>query len=141
MADGDCAKDADGASLKDQEIPEVTGRQPKIRRIRNFEEVNRWSHVDHTLQEINEFIRRHIKHIDDRADLKTVPGAHKDRDPRYGLMQHGQTWYTRKGTVTNTTLTCPLVDRCKCLFEVKLVRSPDQTIMYVTDEHSAENHA
>jgi len=41
MADGDCTKDADGASLKDQEVPEITGRQPKIRSIRNFEEVNR----------------------------------------------------------------------------------------------------
>ena len=60
MADGDCAKDADGASLKDQEVPEVTGRQPKIRRIRNFEEVNRWSHDDHTLEEIDAFIRSTI---------------------------------------------------------------------------------
>ena len=60
MADGDCAKDADGASLKDQEVPEVTGRQPKIRSIRNFEEVNRWSHDDHTLEEIDALIRSTI---------------------------------------------------------------------------------
>ena len=60
MANGDRAEDADGASLKDQEVPEVTGRQPKTRCIRNFEEVNRWSHDDHTLEEIDAFIRSTI---------------------------------------------------------------------------------
>ena len=38
-------------------------------------------------------------------------------------------------------LQCPLVDRCSCLCEVKLAINADQTIMYVTDEHTAENHA
>jgi len=56
MADGDRAEDAGFASLKDQEADEVTGRQPKIRRIRNFEEVNPWSRDDHTLEEIDAFI-------------------------------------------------------------------------------------
>ena len=60
MADGDRTEAVDGASLKDREVPEVTGRQPKIRRIRNFEEVNRWSHDDHTLEEIDAFIRSTI---------------------------------------------------------------------------------
>ncbi len=52
MADGDSSEDAGCASLVHQEADEVTGRQLKIRRIRKFEEVNRWSHNDHTLEEI-----------------------------------------------------------------------------------------
>ena len=56
-------------------------------------------------------------------------------------MQHARTWYTKKGTVTNIVLQCPLVDRCSCLCKVKLAINADQTIMYVTDEHTAENHA
>ena len=76
-----------------------------------------------------------------RAGLKTFPGAHKDRNPKYGLMQHARTWYTKKGIVTNIVIQCPVVDRCSCLCEVKLAINADQTIMYVTDEHTAENHA
>ena len=30
-----------------------------------------------------------LKAMNDRAGLKTFPGAHKDRNPKYGLMQHG----------------------------------------------------
>ena len=60
MADGDRAENADGVSLNDQEADEVTGRKPKIRCIRNFEEVNRWSHDNHTLEEIDAFIRSTI---------------------------------------------------------------------------------
>ena len=79
--------------------------------------------------------------MNDRAGLKTFPGAHKDHNPKYGLMQHARTWYTKKGTITNIVLQCPLVDRCSCLCEVKLAINADQTIMYVTDEHTAEDHA
>ena len=71
----------------------------------------------------------------DRAGLKTFPDAHKDSNPKYGLMKHGRTWYTKKGTITNIVLQCLLVDRCSCLCEVKLAINADQTIMYVTDEH------
>ncbi len=60
MADGDRAEDAGCASLNDQEADEVTGRQPKMHRIRDFEEVNRWSHDDHTLKEIDAFTRSTI---------------------------------------------------------------------------------
>ena len=44
-------------------------------------------------------------------------------------------------TITNIILQCPLVDRWSCLCEVKLAINADQTIMYVTDEHTAEDHA
>ena len=123
--------------------PKYAAAQPSCqpRRVRRFEEVDRWSHDDHSQDQIDAFVRRHLKAMNDRAGLKTFPGAHKDRNPKYGLMQHGRTWYTKKGTVTNIVLQCPLVDRCSCLCEVKLAINADQTIMYVTNEHTAENHA
>ena len=137
--------DAQDDELQSDAAPSDTGVRPvskeKERRVRNFEEVDRWCHDDHTDEEIDGFIRRHIKDMNDRAGLKVFPGSHKDRNPKYGLMQHGRTWYTRKGSVTNIVLQCPLVDRCSCLCEVKLTIDSDQTIMYVTDEHTAEDHA
>ncbi len=65
MADGDRAEDAGCASLKDQGADKVAGTLSapfelsyvEIRCIRNFEEVNRWSHYDSTLEEIDAFIR------------------------------------------------------------------------------------
>ena len=80
-------------------------------------------------------------HCGEKVDFCGEKKIDHDRNPKYGLMQHARTWYTKKGTVTNIVLQCPLVDRCSCLCEVKLAINADQTIMYVTDEHTAENHA
>ena len=136
---GDACDDEVDGNAGPKDAAAQPSRQP--RRIRNFQEVDRWCHDDHSQDEIDQFVRRHLKAMNDRAGLKTFPGAHKDRNPKYGLMQHTRTWYTKKGTVTNIVLQCPLVDRCSCLCEVKLASNADQTIMYVTDEHTAENHA
>jgi hypothetical protein len=51
-------------------------RQPK--RIRNFQAVDRWCHDDHSQDDIDQFVHRHLKAMNDRAGLKTFPGAHKD---------------------------------------------------------------
>jgi len=134
------ARDEQGAD--DADYPDAEpGRSAPEPRERNFVEVNRWSHDDHSKEQIDEFIRRHIKHINDSAGLTSYPGAHKDRKSIYGLLSYGRTWYTRKGTVTNIVLRCPLMDRCKCKCEVKLSISAEQTIMYVTNQHTAEDHA
>jgi hypothetical protein len=141
MADMQDEEAQSDAAPSHTEERHVSGRKEKEKRDRDFQEVDRWCHDDHTQEDIDSFIRRHLKDMNDRAGLKVVPGAHKDRNPKYGLMQHGRTWYTRKGTVTNIVLQCPLVDRCKCLCEVKLTIDADQTIMYVTNEHTAEDHS
>ena len=136
---GDACDDEVDGNAGPKDAVAQPSRQP--RRIRNFQEVDRWCHDDHSQDDIDHFVRRHLKAMNDGAGLKTFPGAHKDRNPKYGLMQHARTWYTKKGTITNIILQCPLVDRCSCLCEVKLTINADQTIMYVTDEHTAQDHA
>ena len=37
-------------------------------------------------------------------------------------------------------LQCPLVDQRKCLCEVKIVQTSEQTMLYVTDKHTAVDH-
>ena len=72
------ARDKQGAD--DADVPDAEpGRSAPEKRDRNFVEVNRWSHDDHSKEQIDEFIRRHIKHINDSAGLTSYPGAHKDR--------------------------------------------------------------
>ena len=72
------ARDKQGAD--DADIPDAEpGRSAPERCDRNFVEINRWSHDDHSKEQIDEFIRLHIKSINDSAGLKSYPGAHKDR--------------------------------------------------------------
>ena len=72
------ARDKQGAD--DADVPDAEpGRSAPERRDRNFVEINRWSHDDHSKEQIDEFIRRHMKSINDSAGLKSYPGAHKDR--------------------------------------------------------------
>ena len=53
-------------------------------------------------------------------------------------MQHACTWYTKKGTIEHRSTNGHWR---MCLCEVKLAINADQTIMYVTDEHTAQDHA
>ena len=75
MEDARDKQGADDADVLDAE----PGRSAPERCNRNFVEINRWSHNDHSKEQIDEFIRRHIKSINDPAGLKSYPGAHKDR--------------------------------------------------------------
>ena len=47
---------------------------------------------------------------------------------------------TCKGAVNNTSLQCPLVERCGCPCVAKIEESPGQFILYVHAEHTAEDH-
>ena len=88
-----CNDEVDGdAGPKDAAVQPT--RQP--RRLRRFEEVDRWSHDDYSQDQINAFVRRHLKAMNDSAGLKIFPCAHKDHNLKYSLMQHGRTWYTKK---------------------------------------------
>ena len=52
------ARDKQGAD--DADFPDAEpGRSAPEKRDRNFLEVNRWSHDDHSKEQIDEFIRRH----------------------------------------------------------------------------------
>ena len=147
MSQGDggreTASDSDDDFQDDDLQVAKSSKPPRAFRSRDFQEVNRWSHDDHTLDEIDALIRRHIQEVNDSAGLKVkaIPGQHKDRDDKYGVMQKSRCWPTQKGNTSNIILVCPLAKRCKCPFEVKIVRNAEQTILFVCNEHTAADHA
>ena len=104
--------------MADQALPEPpahAGQKQKKKRIqRDFQETARWEHDEHREDDIEDFIRSELKIVNDRAGLTVIPGAHKRRDYRYGLFVTVNSWVTDKGSITNTILRCPLLERCKC---------------------------
>ena len=137
------ASDSDDDFQEDDLQVVKRSKPPRGFRLRDFQEVNRWSHDDHTVEEIDALIRRHIHEVNESAGLgvKNIPGQHKDRDRQYGLMQKNRCWPTQKGNTINTILVCPLFKRCQCPFEVKISRNAEQTILFVCNEHTAADHA
>ena len=65
MADARDDEGAGDAAPRDAAIDAAAIKEKSEPRIRNFVAVNRWSHDDHSMKEMDWFIRRHIKHIND----------------------------------------------------------------------------
>ena len=86
-------------------------------------------------------IRSELKIVNDRAGLSVMPGAHKQRDNRYGLFVTGNTWVTNKGSITNTILRCPLWERCERQCEAKIVTSSTTTILFISNPHTAQHRS
>ena len=50
-------------------------------------------------------------------------------------------WSTQDGTIINTTLLCPLVERCGCPCEAKIVEMPGHFTLRIHAKHTAADHA
>ena len=141
----DSASDADDQ----QKPPSVTAkgqaRAAKARgpnRSRQWKEYNRWSRSDNTDAEIMEFIRADLADSNKKAGILSLPPRHYDckRGNMYGDWMYRHTWSTNKGYMQNTTLLCPLVERCGCPCEAKIEETPGQFILYIHAEHTAADH-
>ena len=87
------------------------------------------------------YSRSELKIVNDRADLSDMPGAHRGREGSYGVFQTGNRWVINRGSMTNTILRCPLWQRCRCPCEAKIVISPTNTIVFISNLHTAEHHS
>ena len=88
------------------------------------------------------FIRAALAKLNKKAGITSHPPRHQDckKGDIYGDWMYRTSWTTCKGAVSNTSLLCPLVERCGCPCEAKIVESPSQFFLYVHAEHTTEDH-
>ena len=90
--------------------------------------------------DIQAHIRRHLFDFNKDAGIMHVPGAHRDRVAEYGDWVFRRRWITHKGLVTSVIVNCPLVKRCGCTCQCKIVEMPSTTTLYVGNLHTADDH-
>ena len=109
---------------------------------RQWKEYNQWSRSDNTDAEIMAFIRADLADLNKKAGITSLPPRHYDRKRGniYGDWMYRHTWSTNKGYMQNTTLLCPLVERCGCPCEAKIEETTGQFVLYIHAEHTAADH-
>ena len=151
--DDDAAPDEDNSSPNEHEQPpsktsKGNGQAPATKqrgqnRKKEWKEYNWWSRSDHSYAEIMTFICADLAELNKRAGITSLLPRLYDckRGNIYGNWMYRHSWSTHNGTIINTTLLCPLVERCCCPCEAKIVEMPGQFIRQIHAEHLAANHA
>ena len=134
--DDDAAPHEEDSSLDEDEQPpsktsKGNGQAPAAKqrgpnRTREWKEFNRWSRSDNSDAEIMSFIRADLAELNKKAGITSLPPRHYDskRGDMYGDWMYRHSWSTHKGSIINTTLLCPLVERCGRPCEAKIVEMP-----------------
>ena len=151
--DDDAAPDEDDSSPDENEQPpsktsKGNGQAPVAKQrgpncAREWKEFYRWSRSDNSDAEIMSFIRADLAELNERAGITSLPPRHYDskRGDIYWDWMYRHCWSTHKGSIINTTLLCPLVERCCCPCDAKIVEMPGQFILHIHAEHTAADHA
>ena len=106
------------------QAPAAKQRGPN--RTREWKEFNRWSRSDNSDAEIISFIRADLAELNEIAGITSLPPLHFDckRGDIYGDWMYRHSCSTHKGSIINTKLLCPLVERCGCPCEPELWTCP-----------------
>ena len=107
---------------------------------REWTEMNRLDRNDSTDEEILVFIRRDLDELNSSAGILHLPGSHKDRKNDCGDFQFRRIWTSGNDFITNTIANCPLFRRCGCKCQAKIVQTPVQTILSISNPHTAADH-
>ena len=142
--EGQESVDGDEMDSRSEQEEEEHQPPPKKKRAapeqRQWTEVNRWHHSDSTPEEIIGYIRSDLNELNRNAGIQDLPGSHKDRKDVYGNFQFRRTWRTSSDLVTNTIVNCPLLRRCGCQCQAKIVEQPTQTLLFISNSHTAADH-
>ena len=108
---------------------------------REFKEHMRWHRSDASDADIYGLLRYELQELNKQAGVHFVR-RHTDRKQGdlYGDWILRRQWTTNKGSILNTIVQCPLVKRCGCPCQVKIVQTATQIIMSIADIHTAQNH-
>ena len=144
----DVETEDDSEDEQEEEEPESDEEEPapppkkkkKENKPRDWKEVKRWQRDNHTDEDIDVFIRKHLDDLNRSAGILSVPGAHKNRVNKYGDFQFRHKWQSSKGKVMNDSASCPLKDRCGCECEAKIMRTSEEVILFFHKAHTAEDH-
>ena len=69
-----------------------------------------------------------------------LPGSHKVRKDEYGDFQFLRSGTSGNDLIKNTIVNCPLFRRCRCKCPAKIVQTPVQTILSISNSHTAADH-
>ena len=58
----------------------------------------------------------------------------------YGDFQFRRSWTSGNDYIKNTIVNCPLFRRCGCQCQAKIVQTPVQTILSISNSHTAADH-
>ena len=73
----------DSLDDEEEEVQPVKKKEENI--PREWMEVERWKRCDHSDEDIEVFVRKHLDDLNRSAgNLYAVPGAHKNRNNKYG---------------------------------------------------------
>jgi len=144
----DVETEDDSEDEEEEEEPESDEEEPapppkkkkKENKPRDWKEVERWQRDNHTDEDIDVFIRKHLDDLNRSAGILSVPGAHKNRVNKYGDFQFRHKWQSSQGKVMNDSASCPLKDRCGCECEAKIMRTSEEVILFFHKAHTAEDH-
>jgi hypothetical protein len=142
---GDEQEEEDQEEEHEEELDEEQHQPlPKKKRAaaetREWTEHNRWDHSDSSHDDIIVFIRRDLNELNRNSGIQDLPRAHRDRNDQYGNFQLRRTWRSNNNRVSNIILNCPLSRRCGCQCQAKIVETPTQTILYISQKHTASDH-
>ena len=105
-----------------------------------FQEVESWNRNDMSDADIHAHIRGHLFEMNKDAGILHMPGSHKDRVNQFGDWIFRRRWMSNQGLVTNVIVNCPLIKRCNCPCQCKIVEKPTITTLYVANLHTADDH-
>ena len=58
----------------------------------------------------------------------------------YGNFQFRRSWTSSNDLIKNTIVNCPLFRRCGCKCQTKIVQTPVQTILSISNQHTTADH-
>ena len=88
-----------------QQPPADAGQKQKKKPLhQDFQETALWEHDEHSKDDIEDFICSELKIVNDSAGLSGMPK----------LTSEGNTWVTKKSSITSTILTCQRWQRSEC---------------------------
>ena len=139
--EGECSHHTDSDSQSDEQVQQPPAKKKRsASEQREWTEMNRWDRSDSTDEEILVFIRKDLDELNSSAGILHLPGSHRDSKNEFGDFQFRRSWTSGNDYIKNTILNCPLFRRCGCKCQAKIVQTPVQTILSISNLHTAADH-
>ena len=96
---------------------------------------------DSSNDDIYGLLRNELKEFNKQAVGSFYTSAHRSQARRtLWRFDFRRQWTYNKDYILNTNVLCPLLKRCSCPCQLKLVQTAAQIIMSIADLHTAQNH-
>ena len=101
----------------------------------------RWDRLNSSDDDIYGLVRHELQELNMQTGvLFTRQHADRKHGELYGDQLFRRQWTSSKGSILNTIVHWPLIKRCSCPCQVKIVQTATHIIMSIADLHTAQNH-